>query len=367
MLSQKKPANPFTERQYDNPALLDKIRQGNTRLGKQVAEVKQKLKIVETKKAPQPVLTRPEDLLKYNDVTVTRLLAKRFAAKFNLENYQKAVRDLQIALLSTSALLIVVSSAWLVISNTNFLANGDFAYNAGLLGGFLMLCSIFYALMKRIRFINALGRNETWFYAHLVCGIAGPLLIIFHTTFQIKSINSGVAFFCMLIVLLSGMFGRYIFPLLSFRTHRIYQNVGDVEVEIFATFQDYQCTTSKATKAALTQLIVSGLKKPDRWYHNIPQFFRMAINAMNCYRALVQDIKNTCRTVKERRNWDKKTYKGNVNDIKKMARSYIYRIIKLSMLSIIQNLLVNWRTFHANLLYLLALTATGHIVAVHMY
>jgi hypothetical protein len=367
MLSQKQPANPFTERQYDNPALLDKIRQSNTRLDEQIAEVKQKFKIIDNRKSSRPVLTRPEDLVKYNDVTVTRLLAKRFASAFNHENHKKALRDLQVALLSTSALLIVVSSGWLVISNTNFLANGDFAYNAGLLGGFLMLCSIFYALMKRIRFINALGRNETWFYAHLVCGVAGPLLIIFHTAFQIKSVNSGVAFFCMLTILLSGLFGRYVFTLLSFRTHRIYQSVGEVELDLFSTLLDYQSTTSKPTKTALTQLIVSGLKKPDYWFHNIPQFFRMLFNALTCYRALVQDIKQTCTITRERRQWDKKTYRGNTADIKKMARSYIYRIIKLSLLSIIQNLLVNWRTLHTNLLYLLALTATAHIVAVHMY
>lgn len=367
MLSQKKPANPFTERQYDNPALLKKIRESNTQLGEQVSEAKQKFKIIKNKNYSKPVLTRPQDLLKYNDVTVTRLLAKRFATPFSAENYQKSVRALQVALMTTSALLIIVSSAWLVISNTNFLADGNFTYNAGLLGGFLMLCSIFYALMKRIRFINALGRNETWFYAHLVCGIVGPLLIILHTTFQIKSINSGVAFFCMLTVLASGLFGRYIFTLLSFRTHRIYHNVGDVELDLFSTFHDYQSSTSKATKAALTQLIVSGLKKPNYWYQNFPQLFHMLISAVRCYRALLQDIKDTCKNVKTSRQWDKKTFKGNFKDAKKMARSYIYHIVKLSLLSITQNLLVNWRTLHANLLYLLALTATGHIVAVHMY
>jgi len=367
MLSQKKAANPFTERMYDNPTLVEKVRQGNTRLDEQIADAKQKFKIVKNKNAARPVLTRPQDLLKYNDVTVTRLLAKRFATPFSEENYQKSVRALQVALLTTSALLIVVSSAWLVISNTNFLADGNFTYNAGLLGGFLMLCSIFYALMKRIRFINALGRNETWFYAHLVCGIVGPLLIILHTTFQVKSINSGVAFFTMLIVLASGLFGRYIFTLLSFRTHRIYQNVGEIELDLFSTLQDYGSTTSKATKGALTQLIVSGLKKPNYWFQNIPQLFHMFINAMRSYRTLLNDVKTTCKAIKNQRNWDKKTYKGNLKDAKKMVRSYIYKIVKLSLLSITQNLLVNWRTLHANLLYLLALTATGHIVAVHMY
>ena len=367
MLSEKKAVNPFTERQYDNSALLDKIRQSDTRLNDQLIEVKQKFKIIENKQFRKQALTRPEDLVKYNDVSVTRLLAKRFSTPFNTASYQKSRRDLQVSLLSFSVLLIVVSAGWLAISDTNLLAEGDFAYNAGLWGGFLMLCSIFYALLKRIRFINALGKNETWFYAHLVCGIIGPLLIIFHTAFQIKSINSGVAFFCMLAILLSGFFGRYFYTHMSYRAHRIYRDVSDVELDLLSTLQNHQCSTSKSTKAALTKLIVNGLKKPKYWFQNIPQAIKMLISAAACYRALMRDIKSTCHKVKKRYQWDRATYKEMLTDNKKLVRSYIYRIIKLSLMSMSQNLLTSWRSIHANLLYLLALTATAHIVAVHMY
>jgi hypothetical protein len=367
MLSEKKAVNPFTERQYDNSKLLDKIRQGKTHLNDQITEAKQKFKIIENKTFRKQALTRPEDLVKHNDVTVTRLLAKRFATPFNTASYQKSRRELQVALLSLSALLIIVSGGWIGLSNTNFLANGDFAYNAGLLGGFLMLCSIFYALLKRIRFINALGKNETWFYAHLVCGIVGPLLIIFHTTFQIKSINSGVAFFCLLAILLSGLFGRYFYTHMSYRSHRIYRDIGDVELDLLSALQNHHCSTSKPTKAALTKLIVNGLKTPKWWYQNIPQMIKMFISATSCYRLLMRDIKSTCSKAKKRYQWDKVTYKEMLKDNKHLVRNYIYRIIKLSLMSMAQNSLTSWRTFHINLLYLLALTATAHIIAVHMY
>ena len=372
MLSQKKPANPFTERQYESPALPENLRQGKTPLNEQTAEAKQKLKIVDNKiadknKYRKQALTRPEDLVNYNDVSVTRLLARRFNTPFNVENYRKSARELRLALISVTVLLAAVACGWLVISSTNFLADGNFAYNAGLLGGFLMLCSIFYALMKRVRFINALGKNDTWFYAHLVCGIVGPLLIIFHSSFQLKSVNSSVAFLCMLAVLLSGLFGRYVFPLISFKTQRVYQDVGDVELDLLSTLQDYRGSTNKPTKAALTQLIVNGLKKPNSWIHNVPQMLRMLVSATAYYRALAQDIKTICAATKTHRQWDKKTYKGNLADAKRMARSYVYRIVKLSMLSTTQNLFSNWRILHTSMLYILTITAVAHIVAIHMY
>jgi hypothetical protein len=155
--------------------------------------------------------------------------------------------------------------------------------------------------------------------------------------------------------------------LLSFSTQRVYQNVGDVELDLLSTLSDYHCATSKLTKSALTQLIVSGLKKPVYWYQNIPQTIRMLLHAARCYRSLARDIKSACAAARTSRQWDNKTYRGNLADIKRMARGYVYRIIKLSMLSIAQNILAGWRILHTNLLYLLTLTAVAHIVAVHMY
>ena len=368
MLSEKQSTPPLTETRYDNQALIEKIRDTNNHLSDQVADLKNKLKIVETKKHQEKnTLQQPSDLVNYNDVTVTRLLAKRFASQLNLENYRKSIHELQVALMTFSGLLLLVSVTWLFISNANFLANGDFAYNAGLFGGFLMLCSIFYALMKRIRFINALGRNETWYYAHLVCGIVGPLLIILHTTFQIKSINSAVAFFTMFVIMLSGMFGRYIFTIFSFKSHRLYQRIGKLELSLIRNLHQHQHTTTKPVKSSLTRFAVSGLKKPKYWFQNIPQMLKVPFYAISYHFTLQRELRRMFREIGKRNAWDKQTIKETLASNKRIARKYTFNILLLSLISMTQNLLQNWRMIHANLLYLLTLTATAHIVAVHMY
>ena len=45
----------------------------------------------------------------------------------------------------------------------------------------------------------------------MILGLVGPLLIIFHSGFQLGSFNSSVAFFCMLIVAISGLLGRLLY------------------------------------------------------------------------------------------------------------------------------------------------------------
>ncbi|MGD8568544.1 MAG: hypothetical protein PVJ39_10680 [Gammaproteobacteria bacterium] len=367
MLSEKKIPPELVKTRYGNEEILEQARESNTRLEKQLTEFKQKYKVIESKTARSAVLTKPKDLLEYTDVTVTRLLSKRFPGQFNEDNYRKSIYNLQIALLSLSALLVFVSGGWLVISNTNFLANGNFVYNAGLLGGFLMLCSIFYALMKRIRFINALGHNETWYYAHLFCGIAGPLLILFHTSFQIKSINSGVAFFTMLTIMVSGMFGRYIYTLMSYQAHRTYNKIGEIELALISALTKYQYTTPKSSKNALRGLMVTGLKKPRYWILYFPQLVKTLYRAMRCHMAYQRDLRRTYKSIGKHNGWDKKTLKSTIRTNKQLARRYVANILKLSAMNIVQNILVNWRMIHANLLYLLTLTATAHILAVHMY
>ena len=367
MLSEKKLANDLVKTRYGNEEILEQIRESNTRLNKQLADFKNKYKVIESRNSRANVLAKPEDLLNYNDVTVTRLLSKRFAGHFNEENYRKCIYDLQVALLSFSTLLVVVCSGWLLISNTNFLAHGDFVYNAGLLGGFLMLCAIFYALMKRIRFINKLGHNETWYYAHLFCGIAGPLLIIFHTSFQVKSINSAVAFFTMFVIMISGMFGRYISTLMSYQAHRTYLAIGNIELELIGSLQKHRRATAKSSKNALRQLMVNGLKSPRYWFQNFPQIVKTMHSAMSCYWVFRRDMRKAFRSIATHENWDKKTFKHALADSKRLTRRYIAKILKLSLMNMVQNILLNWRMIHANLLYLLALTATAHIVAVHMY
>lgn len=367
MLSEKKIPAELLKTRYGNEEILEQARESNTRLEKQLTEFKEKYKVIESKKPRSAVLTKPQDLLEYNDVTVTRLLSKRFAGQFNDENYRKSIYSLQVALMCLSALLVIVSSGWLVISNTNFLANGNFVYNAGLLGGFLMLCSLFYALMKRIRFINALGHNETWYYAHLFCGIVGPLLIIFHTSFQIKSINSGVAFFTMFTIMISGMFGRYIYTLMSYKAHRTYKRIGEIELALISALAEHQYTTPKPSKNALRDLMVTGLKKPRYWIMYFPQLAKTLFRAIRCHMVYQRDLRRTFKSIGKYNGWDKRTIKDTLKTNRQLARRYVGNILKLSAVNIVQNILLNWRTIHANLLYLLALTATAHILAVHMY
>jgi hypothetical protein len=75
----------------------------------------------------------------------------------------------------------------------------------------MMLILLIYPLRKRFRRWAVIGSVKSWFRIHMILGLAGPVIIIFHSGFKLGSFNSSVAFFCMLTVALSGLVGRKLY------------------------------------------------------------------------------------------------------------------------------------------------------------
>jgi hypothetical protein len=167
--------------------------------------------------------------------------------------------------------------------------------------------------------------------------------------------------------MVSGMFGRYIYTLMSYQAHRTYNKIGEIELALISALAKYQYTTPKSSKNALRGLMVTGLKKPRYWILYFPQLVKTLYRAMRCHMAYQRDLRRTYKSIGKHNGWDKKTLKSTIRTNKQLARRYVANILKLSAMNIVQNILVNWRMIHANLLYLLTLTATAHILAVHMY
>ena len=90
-------------------------------------------------------------------------------------------------------------------------------YWLGIVGGSLMLVLLLYSARKRFRWLRWMGGIPAWFEFHMVLGVVGPILILFHANFTLGATNSNVALFSMLLVAASGVVGRYIYTRLHAR------------------------------------------------------------------------------------------------------------------------------------------------------
>lgn len=92
-----------------------------------------------------------------------------------------------------------------------FKPSGLFGHGLGIVGTFLIVFGVFsYMARKRYRFLSRFGRLKYWLEFHIFLCILGPIMILFHTAFKFGGIVS-ISFWSMVVVVASGVIGRYIY------------------------------------------------------------------------------------------------------------------------------------------------------------
>ncbi len=84
----------------------------------------------------------------------------------------------------------------------------------GVLGTVLMVVMNLYTLRKKVATWSWLGSMSGWLRFHILCGIFGPIFILLHAGLTWPTGLIAVGFWCMVLVALSGTFGRYVYGLL---------------------------------------------------------------------------------------------------------------------------------------------------------
>lgn len=88
--------------------------------------------------------------------------------------------------------------------------SGPAGHMFGIAGAIMMLAPVAYSLRKKLRWLRTSGNLKTWLDVHVFCGIVGPVLVTFHTSFKFNGLVS-VAYWSMILVMLSGFIGRYLY------------------------------------------------------------------------------------------------------------------------------------------------------------
>ncbi|MCP4187257.1 MAG: pyridine nucleotide-disulfide oxidoreductase [Gammaproteobacteria bacterium] len=108
-------------------------------------------------------------------------------------------------------LALAVVAGWMLREQRYLVAETGIGYWLGIFGGTMMLLMLVYPLRKRKPRWRFLGSVKFWFRFHMLLGVLGPVLVIFHSGYRLGSLNGQVAFFSMIIVSLSGLVGRYLY------------------------------------------------------------------------------------------------------------------------------------------------------------
>ena len=85
-----------------------------------------------------------------------------------------------------------------------------FGHGIGIVGFiFMLMTETLYSLRKRSRSVRW-GRMATWLQLHIFTGLVGPFMVLLHTSWKFNGL-AGVTTLFTVIIVISGIVGRYIF------------------------------------------------------------------------------------------------------------------------------------------------------------
>jgi hypothetical protein len=103
---------------------------------------------------------------------------------------------------------------------------GGVGHMYGIVGAAMMAIGVAgYSLRRRLGILAGAGKLSSWLQVHIFLCTLGPYLVLLHTTLKLGGIVS-IAFWSMMIVVFSGIFGRYVYAQIP---HGVEGNVRDLK------------------------------------------------------------------------------------------------------------------------------------------
>jgi len=95
--------------------------------------------------------------------------------------------------------------------HTSLKPSGDWGHGFGIVGTMMMILGVsIYMVRKRVKWFFNFGFLKHWLELHIFLCTVGPVLVLYHTAFKFGGIVS-VSFWSMVLVVLSGVIGRFIY------------------------------------------------------------------------------------------------------------------------------------------------------------
>lgn len=274
--------------------------------------------------------------------------------------------------LSAAFILIVATAlaaaAWLAGRLELYTPGSDFGYNLGLAGSLMMALLLAYPLRKRIGWLRRAGELRGWFRLHMFLGIAGPVLVMFHSTLQVRSLNAAVALYSMLLVAGSGIVGRFIYTKIH---HGLYGRQ--------ATVQERQERLGRASGAVKSKLRFSDdLERRLAAFEvyataqragllGARRFLAVALRARWLQRRTLREIRKVLAGAALEQRWTREQVATRLRIAQRMLADYLDALQDVAQFRVYERLFSLWHVLHVPFVYMLVICAIVHVVAVHMY
>jgi len=242
-------------------------------------------------------------------------------------------------------------------------------YWLGIVGGSMMLLLLMYSARKRVSWLRWMGGIPAWFEFHMVLGVIGPVLILFHSNFSLGATNSNVALICMLLVAGSGVVGRYIYT----RLHAHMDGNEDTLEQLKAVGDRLR---SQKTSIDLLPGLVNAIDRVEKRFIDSPRnpiarfvhLFTGPIRIVIARSIVRREIKEALSKALRR---ESPLIAKHAHRIAAVARRYAYRRLeagrRTTEYKMYARIFSLWHVLHIPLFFMLLIAGIVHVIAINVY
>jgi len=194
-----------------------------------------------------------------------------------------------------------------------------------------------------------------------VLGIVGPTLILFHSTFHLRSLNATIALGSMLIVVASGVIGRFVYTKIHYGLYGSRATLGKIQEEFAGHSNDDKSRLHFAPR--VEQWVQSFEVDRNR---SLLHLLSLELLTLGLRRIILEFrcARELRRILKTERHPE---FRGGASEAIQLATSYLRKSQRVAQFSSYERVFSLWHILHIPLIYLLAASTIFHILAVYMY
>jgi hypothetical protein len=250
-----------------------------------------------------------------------------------------------------------------------FTPGDNVGYYLGLVGGVMMLLLLLYPVRKYLGFARNWGSVKYWFAVHMFLGICGPVLVLAHSTFHMRSTNAAVALVCMLVVAGSGIVGRFFYTKVHRGLYGEKTTLKDLQSEAGLESEEMHSRLHFApgVEKELADFQKYALEERGNMLASALRFLTLTLVRLNVERRCRSQLRDTMKGLSQARGWDDDKFARRYEASILLVRAYLNASQRVAQFSVYDRLLQLWHVAHVPLVYLLVISGIAHVVAVHMY
>ncbi len=289
-------------------------------------------------------------------------------AKHTTELYAAPVTRL-ITPFNYALVAAVLAFGWFIKDARLLTPESGLGYALGIVGGVMMLLLLLYPARKKWRRMRNWGLIKYWFRSHMVLGILGPVLVLYHANFDLGSLNSTVALFSTLLVAFSGIVGRYMYTKVHYGLYGRKSTLTGLREDLEANDEQLEEVFFFAPDMAerlhkFEQRVVS---PPRNVLHSIGRLLLIGIHTKWIQFVTLRQLKGALKQEADLSNWSRRQLRQRARDTRRYILVFLATARRVVEFSFYERMFALWHVLHFPLFLLLIVAAVVHVVAVHMY